>query len=94
MWAVNRVARLLAYGLTGLIFILNPDVIILGDKIIRSERFLQKLRSNLKDMLPSILYERLDLRLSKFDENSVLLGASIAMTKYYLETHKIIDLLD
>jgi predicted NBD/HSP70 family sugar kinase len=94
VWAVNRVARLLAYGLTGLIFILNPDVIILGDKIIRSERFLQKLRSNLKDMLPSILYERLDLRLSKFDENSVLLGASIAMTKYYLETHKIIDLLD
>lgn len=92
-WAVNRTARLLAYGLTGLIFILNPDVIVLGDKIMRSEKFLQKLRSNLMDMLPAILYEKLDLRLSGFDENSILLGASIAMTKYYLETHKIIDLL-
>lgn len=93
VWAVNRVARLLAYGLTGLVFVLNPDVIVLGDKIIRSERFLQKLRSNLKDMLPAILFEKLDLRLSSFDENAILLGASVAMTKHYLETHKIIDLL-
>lgn len=93
VWAINRVAKLLAYGLTSLIFVLNPDVIVLGDKIIRSERFLQKVRSNLKDMLPSMLYERLDLRLSGFDEHAILLGASVAMTKYYLETHKIIDLL-
>lgn len=92
-WALNRIARLLAYGLTGLVFILNPDVIVLGDKIIHSERFVSKLKLNLKDFMPDMLYERLDLRMSRFNEAGVLLGASIAMTQYYLETYKMIDLL-
>ena len=56
VWAINRVAKLLAYGLTSLIFVLNPDVIVLGDKIIRAKGF-AKVRSNLKDMLLSLLYE-------------------------------------
>ncbi len=93
IWALNRIARLLAYGLTGLVFILNPDVIVLGDKIIHSEKFLTRLRHNLKNLMPDMLYDRLDLRMSSFNEIGVLIGASIAMTQYYLETYEMIDLL-
>lgn len=92
-WAVSRIARLLAYGLTGLIFILNPDVIVLGDKIIHSERFLQKLRYHLKEFLPEMLYDKLDLRMSGFNAEGILIGASIAMTRHYLSTYKIIDFI-
>ncbi|RCX16107.1 putative NBD/HSP70 family sugar kinase [Anaerobacterium chartisolvens] len=93
VWAMNRMSRLLAYGLTGLIFIINPEVIVLGDRIIHSERFLAKLRYHLQEFLPSVLYDRLDLRISEFNESGILIGASIAMTKYYLETFKIIDFI-
>ena len=92
-WAMNRTARLLAYGLTGLIFILNPDVIVLGDKIIHSERFLSKLKYHLREFLPEMLFERLDLRMSGFNESGILIGASAAMTKRYLETYRIIDFI-
>ena len=92
-WAMNRIARLLAYGLTGLIFILNPDVLVLGDKIIHSERFLLKLRFHLQEFLPEILFDKLDLRMSGFNESGILIGASIAMTKHYLGTYKMIDFI-
>lgn len=93
-WAMNRVIRLLAYGLTGLIFVLNPGVIVLGDKIIRSERFLSKLKHSLKELLPEMLYNTLDIRQSGFNEHGILIGASIAMTKHYLRTYKMIDFID
>lgn len=94
VWAMNRTSRLFAYGLTGLVFILNPGVIVLGDKIIRSERFLSKLKLYLKELLPEVLYNTLDIRQSGFNEYGILIGASIAMTKYYLRTYKMIDFID
>lgn len=94
VWAMNRISRLVAYGLTGLVFVLNPGVIVLGDKIIRSERFLSKLKNNLKELLPEMLYNTLDIRQSSFNEYGVLIGASIAMTKYYLSTYKMIGFID
>lgn len=92
-WAINRVARLTAYGLTGLIFILDPGVIVLGDKIIRSERFLAKVKHFLKEYLPEILYNNINISLSGFDQNGILIGASKAVTKYYLRTNKMIDFI-
>lgn len=93
-WAMNRISRLFAYGLTGLIFILNPDVIVLGDKIIRSDRFLSMLKHYLQEFLEEMLFNKLDIRQSGFDENGILIGASIAMTKHYLRTYKMIDFID
>lgn len=94
VWAMNRVSRLLAYGLTGLVFVLNPGVIVLGDKIIRSERFLSKLKHFMKELLPEMLYNTLEIRQSSFNEYGILIGASVAMTKHYLSTYKMIDFID
>lgn len=88
-----RAARQLAYGLTGLIFILNPEVIVLGDEIIRSEKFEQQLYSYMKRFLPEILYKTLNIRFSKFDKNGILIGAGMAMVKHYLRTYKIMDFI-
>lgn len=92
-WAVNQMARMFAYGLTGLIFILNPDVIVLGDEVIRSDRFLNQLKQHLKEFLPEMIYEVLDLRLSNFSGGGILRGSGLAMTKHYLSTYKMIDFL-
>lgn len=91
VWAVNRIARYLAYGLTGLIFILNPEVIVLGDEVIKSEMFSKQLHKYLKLFLPEELYENLDIRFSSYDKNGVLIGAGKAMIKHYFRTQKFMD---
>lgn len=93
VWAVNRQARYLAYGITGLIFVLNPDVIILGDEIIHSQKFLQKLRGFMEEYLPKVFHDELDIRMSTLKQNSILKGAGISMTKSYFENYEIVDFI-
>lgn len=92
-WAVNRMAKMLAYGLTGMIFFLNPDVIVLGDEIIHSDRFMKRLRTSLKGYLPELLYNSLDIRISNFNSDGILIGAGVAMVNYYLDSHRMIEFL-
>jgi len=93
VWAVNRSARYLAYGLTSLVYILNPDVIVLGDEIIRSERFLAEVKKHLKHNLPIEIYNELDIRFSGVNGDAILIGAGIAMVKEYLESFEMIDFI-
>lgn len=90
-WVMNRAARYLAYGLTGLIFILNPEVVVLGDKVIRSEKFEKKLYSYMKRFLPELLYRSLNIQFSQIEKGGILVGAGLAMVKHYLRTYKMID---
>lgn len=92
-WTMNRAARYLAYGLTGLIFILNPEVIVLGDEMIRSEKFEKKLFGYMKKFLPDVLYRTLNIQFSKLDKDGILVGAGLAMVKHYLRTYKMIDFI-
>lgn len=93
VWAVTRQARYLAYGITGLIFILNPEVIILGDEIIHSEKFLKKLRGFMNEYLPDVFHDEVDIRISNLKQNSVLKGAGISMVKSYFENYGIVDFI-
>ena len=90
-WVMKRAARYLAYGLTGLTFILNPEVIVLGDEIIRSEKFEKQLYAYMKRFLPPELYKTLNIQFSEFDKNGILIGAGLAMVKHYLRTYEMID---
>lgn len=92
-WVMKRAARYLAYGLTGLTFILNPEVIVLGDEIIRSEKFERQLYAYMKRFLPPELYKTLNIQFSDFDKNGILVGAGLAMVKHYLRTYEMIDFI-
>ncbi|MCU6762335.1 Making large colonies protein [uncultured Roseburia sp.] len=90
-WAMNRAARYLAYGLTGLIFVLDPEVIILGDEIPQSDKFVCVLNKYLADFLPSKLSSDINIRFSRFTEDSVLTGAAITLFDHILQGEDIID---
>jgi len=91
--AIIRMVQYLAYGLAGLIFILNPEVIVLGDEIISSEKFQKQLNKYLNQYLPEELSGSLIIRFSKLDEMGVLVGAGVAMVKDYLKTYKMVDFM-
>lgn len=90
---LNHAVKYLAYGLTSLIFILNPEVIVLGDEIIRSSKFEKRLYQYMRDFLPDELYRTLNIQFSRFGKNGILIGAGLAMVKHYLRTYKMIDFI-
>ena len=93
-FCVNKMARYLAYGLTSIIFVLNPEVIVLGDKMIRSKKFHEKLNYYLEMFLPEELFTETEIRFSAYQDQGVLLGANIALIKHFIKTKKLLDFLN
>ncbi|MBO4836629.1 MAG: ROK family protein [Clostridia bacterium] len=93
-WAVNRMARFLAYGLAGLIYTLDPEVIVLGDEIPRSGKFKGILSGFLADFLPDNLLDGLKIRFSAFVGDSSLVGAGIMLVTDMMQSRKILDCID
>lgn len=93
-WAVNRMARFLAYGLTGLVYTLDPEVIVLGDEIPCSEKFEGILFKFLADFLPENLLDGLKIRFSSFVGDSSLVGAGIMLITDMMQSGKILDCID
>ena len=93
-WAVNRMARFLAYGLAGLIFTLDPEAIVLGDEIPRSEKFRNSLNKFMDDYLPEGLRNGLKIRFSDYTGDSSLSGAGIMLATDMMRTGKILECID
>lgn len=93
-WAVNRMARFLAYGLAGLVYTLDPEVIVLGDEVPGSDKFKGVLYKFLADFLPETLLDGLKIRFSAFEGDSSLAGAGIMLTTDLMQSGKILDCID
>lgn len=94
IWAVNRMARFLAYGLAGLVFTLDPETIVLGDEIPRSEKFRNSLNKFIDDYLPDGLKTGLKIRFSDYAGDSSLSGAGIMLATEMMQTGKILECID
>lgn len=94
VWAVNRMARFLAYGLAGLVFTLDPEIIMLGDEIPRSEKFRNSLNRFIDDYLPDGLKSGLQIRFSNYDGDTSLSGAGIMLATEMMQTGKILECID
>ena len=94
VWAVTRMARFLAYGLAGLVFTLDPEIIVLGDEIPRSAKFRNSLYKFIGDYLPDHLKEGLKIRFSNYTGDSSLSGAGIMLATEMMQTGKILECID
>ena len=93
-WAVNRMARFLAYGLAGLVFTLDPEIIVLGDEIPRSEKFRNCLDKFIDDYLPDYVKKGLKIRFSDYVGDSSLSGAGIMLATEMMRTERILECID
>ena len=93
-WAVSRMARFLAYGLAGLVYTLDPEVIVLGDEIPRSEKFRNSLNTFIGDYLPDALREGLKIRFSDYVGDSSLSGAGVMLATEMMRSGKILECID
>ena len=94
IWAVNRMARFLAYGLAGLVFTLDPEIIVLGDEIPHSEKFRNSLNKFMDEYLPAGLKDGLKIRFSDDTADTSLSGAGIMLATEMMQTGKILECID
>ena len=93
-WAVNRMARFLAYGLAGLVFTLDPEIIVLGDEIPRSEKFRNSLHKFIGNYLSDSLQAGLKIRFSDYAGDISLYSAGIMLATEMMQTGKILECID
>ncbi len=91
VWAIDRVCTTLAYGLAGLVFVLDPDVVVIGDAFPASGAILEQVRKHLADYLPSALVDRLELKLSERGTSGVLYGSYLLLIQTYLTNGQLFE---
>jgi predicted NBD/HSP70 family sugar kinase len=82
---VKKFYQGLAKGIANLVYILNPEHIVIGGGITnRGPRFIEELRAELKPLLWDYLYDSLELSLAKNKNDAGMIGAFINFKNIFL----------
>ena len=73
-WAVHKVAWMLGYGIANIIYLINPDGIIIGPDYPDTKDFVNKIREAIRNFVPAFVEENASIRYSKISQESFLLG--------------------
>ena len=73
-WAVHKVAWMLGYGIANIIYLINPDCIIIGPDYPDTKDFVNKIREAIRNFVPALVEENASIRYSKISQESFLLG--------------------
>ena len=65
---------MLGYGIANIIYLINPDCIIIGPDYPNTEDFVKKVRESIRNFVPSFVEENASIRYSKISQDSFLLG--------------------
>lgn len=89
-WAIEKMAWMLGYGISNIIYTVNPDVIIIDVDYPKTEHFLAKVKESVRRCIPEYVADCTVIRFSKLNEDSFLLGGYY----YTLESLYKQDLLE
>lgn len=74
VWAIEKMAWMLGYGIANIIYTVNPDCIIIGPDYPETDHFLAKVRESIRKCVPPYVEECAVIRFSRLNEDSFLLG--------------------
>ena len=75
--AFDETAEFLGFGLSQMINLYNPDVIVIGDEFtIMGERLLEIIRETIRKYTLSELSDKLEIRFTSFERDPALIGAA------------------
>lgn len=84
VWAVERMAWMLGYGIANIIYTVNPDCIIIGPDYPNTEHFLSKVKESIRNCVPPYVETCTIIRYSRLNEDSFLLGGYYYMLERFL----------
>lgn len=74
VWAVEKMAWMLGYGIANIVYVINPDCIILGPDYPDMECFIEKVKDAVRCFVPEYVVNSASIRYSTLSEDSFLLG--------------------
>lgn len=91
---LEEVAYYLGFGIASLINVINPSAIIIGDDFQKGgSYFLEKVCRSIKEHVSPDLYNRVNIRISEFEEDPALVGAAILAIDELLKTESVFEKL-
>lgn len=91
VWAIEKTAWHLGYGIASIIAVLNPDIIIIGAEYPRNEKFIDVVRSTVKQLVYTELYDYLQIDFSQVEENAILTGGYNYVIDKLINSQQILD---
>ena len=92
--AMDNLAWKLAYGLTSLIFVMNPSRIVLSEDYPSSQRFIDKVKSSLRQMVYPELLETTTIQYSTLQMDSTILGGYSLVLDRMLKSDLLLETLE
>lgn len=93
VWAVERTAWYLGYGIAGLVSLLNPNIVIIGVDYPRSQKFLDAVRASVRQLTYSEIYEGMTIDFSQIEGDVTLLGGYSFVVDSLIHSKQIYDQL-
>lgn len=90
---MDKLAWMLGYGLTNLVFVLNPNRIVLSEDYPKCPRFLDKVREGMRQMLYPELLSSIELQYSHIDMDSTILGGYYLVIESLLKQNILLERL-
>ncbi len=91
--AMDNLAWKLAYGLSSIVYLLNPSRIVLSEDYPKCPRFIQKVRENMAGMVNAELMAETVLRYSEIEIDTTLLGGHYLVLDSMLKRDLLMDRL-
>lgn len=91
VYVMEKLAWMLAYGISSLIYLINPDCIILGEDYPDHEPFLRKLKQVLKSFVHPFILEGLTIRFSDLRDDTILLGGYHLVLEQRFQENTLVD---
>jgi predicted NBD/HSP70 family sugar kinase len=71
---MKKLAWMVGYGIANIIFVLNPDTIIIGPEYPSDDNFLYEIKESVKHRVPAEIFEVISIRFSDISQDTTLLG--------------------
>ena len=90
-WAVEKTAWYLGYGIAGLVSVLNPDTVIIGADYPQSQKFIEAVRTTVKELVYAEIYDFLNIEISQVDGSAIILGGYNLVLDRLISSQQILD---
>ena len=91
--AMDKLAWMVGYGLVNLVFVLNPDRIILSDVYPKEPRFLNRVKASMEQMLYPELMNSVKVLMSEIKMDSTILGGYHLIIDELLKNNVLLDII-
>ena len=89
--AMEKLAWMVGYGIVNIIFMLNPNTIIIDSDYPKYTPFLNKIQDTVAQYVHPDIYEDVIIRFSELTKDSCLLGGYNLVTDMMLKNQKILE---